>query len=131
MKKIVSTLLVCMLLVGSVFALASCFGGNKLSGTYEATVAQNAVVSLTFDGDKVTYTVPGLDEFGIEGLSGTYSIEDDKITMTFTSPDIENDTLQSTVDSIVSSINAQLKNVDFAKDGDTITIAGQDFTKKK
>ena len=41
MKKIISALLVCVLLVGCMFALASC--GKTLSGTYEAKIIGTGV----------------------------------------------------------------------------------------
>ena len=53
MKKFISVLLVCVLLVGSVFALASC--GKTLSGTYKS--AGIGLTELTFKGNKVTISV--------------------------------------------------------------------------
>ena len=50
MKRIISLVLVCMLLVGSVFALASC--GKTLSGKYED--ALTGAVELEFKGKTVT-----------------------------------------------------------------------------
>ncbi len=53
MKKIISTVLVCVLLVSSVFALASC---GALSGTYEYTeeiIGVSTTTTLEFSGDKV------------------------------------------------------------------------------
>ena len=86
MKRIISTILVCVLLLGCVFTLASC--GKKLSGTYEATqeiYGQSVKVSYTFKGDKFTAemsaTVMGVTTS--EKFEGTYEIKDDKITITY------------------------------------------------
>ena len=90
MKKIVSTLLICVLLVGALFSLAAC-GEKTLSGKYENKVEIAGVtVSRTvyeFDKDKnvsITYTV------GVEfTIRGTYSItegDDGVTTITFTFP---------------------------------------------
>ena len=86
MKRIISTILVCVLLLGCVFTLASC--GKRLSGTYVATqeiAGQSVQVSYTFKGDKFTAemsaTVMGVTTS--EKFEGTYEIEDDKITITY------------------------------------------------
>ena len=76
MKKIVSALLVCILLVGTLFTLVSCGGG--LSGTYKG----NNIITqfdLKFSGKNVTVIV------GDKELKGTYEIKenDDKETITF------------------------------------------------
>ena len=82
MKRVISALLVCVLLVASVFAMASC--GKMLSGKYEF----DAVVggkTYDFSGNKVTitYELLGLEK----SVEGTYKIADDedgKTTITFT-----------------------------------------------
>ncbi len=73
MKKIISTLLVCVLLIGCVMTFASC---NKLSGKYENTTL-GVTTTLEFDGDTVKTSAMG---FSVEG---TYEIDDDKITITY------------------------------------------------
>ena len=89
MKKIISALLVCVLLVGCMFALASC--GKTLSGTYEAKVVGTGA-SYEFNGNKVTITASVL---GFEKeFEGTYEItknDEDKevIIFTFESEDAE------------------------------------------
>ena len=81
MKRIISTLLVCVLLLGCVFTLASC--GKMLSGKYEADVGV-AGAKYEFSGKKVTITVQVL---GFEkSYEGTYKIgenDDGKETITF------------------------------------------------
>ena len=82
MKRIISLLLVCVLLVGSVFALASC--SKMLSGKYELDAAV-ASKTYEFSGNKVTitYEVLGFEK----SLEGTYKIaadEEGKETITFT-----------------------------------------------
>jgi hypothetical protein len=85
MKKIVSALLVCFLLVGSMFALVSCGGGIK-NGTYES---EGMTVIIKGDEFKITYD---LEEFGLGmGAEGTMEMvftyelkEDDKeIVLTY------------------------------------------------
>lgn len=70
MKKIVSALLVCVLLVGCMLSLASC--GKTLNGTYKGTGLLSGT-SYAFDGNKVTITVevPILEDIVLEG---TYEI---------------------------------------------------------
>ena len=84
MKRIISTILVCVLLLGCVLTLASC--GKRLSGTYAATIAgQSVQISFTFKGDKFTGEM-STTVFGVtttQKLEGTYEIEDDKITLTY------------------------------------------------
>ncbi len=90
MKKIISTVLLCVLLVSSVFTLASC---NMISGTYEGEV--NLVIttyklSYEFKGDKVTITSK-LGSISTEA-NATYKIgekENGDKTITFTYGDGE------------------------------------------
>ena len=75
MKKIISTLLVCVLLVGALFTLASC----GLSGTYDGKL-----YNLEFSGDQVTFVISDSIKF-----DATYEIteEDDQKYITFTWPE--------------------------------------------
>ena len=91
MKKVVSILLVCVLLVGCVFALASC--AKTLNGEYKADAA---IISRTykFEGNKVaiTYEILGFEKT----VEGTYTIAKDeegveKITITLNSEDKDED----------------------------------------
>ena len=85
MKRLISTLLVCVLLVSCVFTLASC--GATLSGEYKDALS---VTTYKFSGSKVTLTIDNL--IGEDSVfEGTYSIEgkddDKKITITFEDKD--------------------------------------------
>ncbi len=88
MKKIISTLLVCVLLVGCVFTLASC---GMVSGKYEAEI-MGVKTSYTFSLNKVTYETKAtvLGVVTSTTMEGTYKIEenddgDSEITFTWTS----------------------------------------------
>ena len=91
MKKIISMTLVCALLLGCVFAFASC--GKILNGTYvaDATIASG---TYEFKGNKVTITGEIL---GFEKTSeATYKItevEDNKYEITFTYEDGKTETM--------------------------------------
>lgn len=79
MKKTVSTILVCVLLVSSLFVLASC----GLNGTYKA-----GITTLKFSFDKVTITdsVEVLGAVTTKTYEAKYKIEEteDGKTITFT-----------------------------------------------
>ena len=89
MKKIISSVLVCVVLLGCVFALASC--GKKLSGEYKA----DAIVGSTtynFSGSKVTvtYEIAGFEK----SIDGEYEIttnDEDEEVIIFTFPSDEED----------------------------------------
>ncbi len=89
MKRIISAVLICVLLVGCVFALASC--GNKLSGTYKGD-AGVASATYAFKGNKVTITA---EVFGFEkDFEGKYEIAENDdgntvIIFTFEDKDAE------------------------------------------
>ncbi len=75
MKKIVSSVLVCVLLLSTVFVLASC--AKQLNGEYTSALG----VTYEFEGNKVTrkWTLLG----NTISKEGEYSIKEDKITFTF------------------------------------------------
>ncbi len=74
MKRIISALLVCVLLVASVFAMASC--GKILSGKYSLEVLGVETVAFEFSGNKVSLILLSQEDKAIEG---TYKIsENDK-----------------------------------------------------
>lgn len=81
MKKTVSAILVCVIMVCSLFALVSC--GKSLVGTYKA---EKLLSDVTYEfelGGKVTKTsdrVIGKAEV----LEGTYEFSDDNTRITFT-----------------------------------------------
>ena len=104
MKKIISTILVCALLVASIFTVASCdLLGKNISGTYEGSVEVNVLVtkvSLTltyeFKGNEVTVkstaSASGLGSVSSESVTATYEIgedEDGNKTITFNYGDSE------------------------------------------
>ena len=69
MKKILSSVLVCVMLLSCMLVLASC--GNTLSGTYED---ETGFTSLTFKGKNVEIEVFGAS------FDATYKIDGDTIT---------------------------------------------------
>ncbi|MBO5879148.1 MAG: hypothetical protein J6Q68_01165 [Clostridia bacterium] len=83
MKKIISSVLVCVLLLGCAFTLASC--GKTLSGEYESTLG---TTTYAFSGKNVTVTY---EIFGFtKTIEGTYEItvndeEEEIIIFTFPS----------------------------------------------
>ena len=79
MKRIISIALVCVMLMGCVFALASCGGG--LSGEYKESITGNIVYK--FSGSKYTQTIDNIigDDTVIEG---TYEINKDEGKIIFT-----------------------------------------------
>jgi len=86
MKRIVSLILVCLLLVGSVFALASC--GNTISGKYEGEIEVNLLltkgtytVTYDFKGDEVTISSvlsTDLGSIAPKSLTASYEISEDE-----------------------------------------------------
>ena len=87
MKRIISTILVCVLLLGCVLSLASC--GKMLFGKYESKLTEDNKTVYDFSIGKVTRT----DTIGIAGLTkdtvteGKYKInevENGKFEITFT-----------------------------------------------
>ena len=72
MKKVISSLLVCVMLLSCVLVLASC--SKTLSGKYEADAFGIAGASYEFSGNKVVVTAEIL---GFEkDFEGTYEIKD-------------------------------------------------------
>ena len=119
MKKIISTVLVCVLLLGCVMSLASC--GKMLSGKYELELTESNVIAYEFSFNKVTRTVTtGALGFTKESVTeGTYKItetDDQKYSITFTwEVDGEED----------------IETVSFSKGEDYIELSGLKFTKVK
>ena len=87
MKKIISTVLVCVLLLGCVMSLASC--GKMLSGKYECKITESNVITYEFSLNKVTKTVTA-GAFGYTKdtvTEGTYKIAEtgnSEYSITFT-----------------------------------------------
>ena len=121
MKRIISLVLACVLLVGCVAVFASC--GKKISGTYEAEI--NAVVAkytatYDFSGSKVSITKKAtvLGNVNTTNFEGKYEIaENDDGTMEITI------TLESEDDEIKSGTYT------FEEGEDYIKIAGIKYSK--
>lgn len=123
MKKVLSAILMCAILVCSLFALVSC--GNELSGTYEGDDGK-----FSFDGDKVTYVIPASFLTAEMRLDGTYEIveeEDGKtfITLKFNVPSGSS----GITTELINSINDGLVNVPFVQGEDYIKINDNVYTK--
>ena len=122
MKKFLSAILVCVLLVGTIFTLVSC--GNSLSGTYEGLL-----FDLKFKGSKVTIIVK--DE---EALTGTYEIEENDGKKTISFDFVDEDDATEDEKKVLKIIDGILDaDLPFEKDGDTIKIGKilpATFTKK-
>ena len=123
MKKLISSVLVCVMLVGCLFALASC--AKTLSGTYEAG-GDLLGTSYTFSGKNVTITIKAVGF--TKDIDGTYKIEDnDKgdtvITFTFAAEGEDEEEAQKYSGSFNFSEGTE--------DGkDYIKVGGVKYTKK-
>ena len=96
MKKIISAILVCVLLVCSLLTLASC--GKALSGKYTADLSILGTYTYEFGAfGKVTRTVDPMVGNNIV-TEGKYEINDagDKITFTFQNEDGSEESKTST-----------------------------------
>ena len=112
MKRILSAILLCAVLVCSLLTLWSC--GGPLSGKYEGDV-----FDLKFSGNNVTASVEGISVT----ISGTYEIKEKTdgsktITFDFVSEDLaqEGSMLLNLIDVIMEP------DLAFEEDGDTIKI---------
>ena len=121
MKRIISTILACALLVGVIFTLVSCGG---LSGTYEGTL-----FDLKFKGDNVTIIVGEGDNKS--ELKGTYEIEENDGKKTISFDFVDEDEADEDEKQILEIADAILGGkVSFEEEDDTIKIA-KIFTFKK
>jgi len=113
MKKIISALLACTLLVGVMLTLVSCGG---LSGTYEGTL-----FDLKFKGENVTIIV-GEGEDKAE-LKGTYEIEEKDGKKTISFDFVDEDEATDEQKYILNIADAILGGkVGFEEDGNKIKI---------
>jgi len=120
MKKIISTILVCVLLLGCVFTLASC--SKTVSGTYEGKIdigLASYAVTYTFSGKKVT-AVSKLTVGVVvsEEAKGTYEITEN-----------EDGTMEITFDFEEEKTVFKDGSVTFAEGEDYIQLAGVKYTK--
>ncbi len=77
MKKVISTLLVCVLLVGTLFTLVSC--GKSVSGTYENVISESNKTTYEFGlfGKVIRTTTAGLAGFTKDTVEeGKYEINE-------------------------------------------------------
>ncbi len=81
MKKIVSSVLVCVMLLGCIFALASC--AKQLNGTYKSDELLGSYTTFTFEGNKVSLKLTVMGFTSDKAIEGTYKIEDGKIAFDF------------------------------------------------
>ena len=87
MKRIISTILVCVLLFGCVLTLASC--GKMLSGKYELVISESNRTTYEFSMNKVTRTITAgalgfTKDTVTEGKYKINEVEKDKYEITFT-----------------------------------------------
>ena len=120
MKKLISAILACAILVAALLTLSSC--GGQLSGTYKGEI-----FDLKFSGENVTVS---LDTFNAT-VTGTYKItENDDGTQTINF-DFMDDELAQDGSIIYTLIDVILEpNLKFVEDGDTIKIGEFTFTEK-
>ena len=80
MKKVISTILVCALLLTAVFALAGC---KTISGEYQDALS---ITTYKFSGSKVTITIDNIigEDTVIEGKYSIEKNEEDQWEITFT-----------------------------------------------
>ena len=123
MKKFLSAILVCVLLVGTMLTLVSC--GNSLSGTYEGEGL--IAFDLKFSGSKVSILVDGE-----KVLTGTYDIDEEDGKKTISFDFVDEDEATEDEKKFLKIIDAILdEDLSFEKDGKTIKIAKLlKFTKK-
>ncbi len=92
MKKILSAILVCCLLVGVAFTLVSCASGDIANGTYVCEIEYEGVVvseqTLVVKGDTISIKQMMDDENGLE-MVYTYKLNDDKTEITMTYKDLK------------------------------------------
>ena len=95
MKKVLSTILVCVLIVGSLLALSSC---GRISGTYEGSLNLGFAaytVTYSFNGNNVEITSQLTSQIGSLNpsvVNATYVVEekeDGTMTITFDYGDAE------------------------------------------
>ena len=101
MRKTIKKIAVLFLALMLVFTLVACSGG--LSGTYVADDGSK----VTFNGNKITMSVLGID------INGTYSISGSEMTITYSVLGVETSNTAT-----------------FSQSGNTVTIDGQQFVKQ-
>ena len=121
MKRIVSLLLVCVLLLSCAVVLASC--GKTLSGTYEAkveAVGQSISTSYKFSGKKFELTVKTtfIGNVTTDTTSGTYEITenaDGTLEIKFAVENDEGEVKESTYTLVKTDEYIKIGNVQYNK----------------
>ena len=119
MKKILSLALAAVLLVGMVFALVSC--GDIASGKYED--ARGNVIEIS--GNKMI-----MEEDGVK-ITYKYSVDGDKILVTFDDIECEDEAVQEMVDAYKATLEAAgEQSYPFEETDNGFKMAGNEYTKK-
>ena len=130
MKRIVSALLACILLVSSLFVLTSCFGGGIPNGTYESKLLGT---ELVVQGNTLSLTQM-VDDDGIK-MTYTYKLNADKDEITLTFKDIkaigDNAEIKSAVEEAKKEAASEsIDPMDFELTENGFKLAGTEYTKK-
>ena len=120
MKKVLRLIALSLVLVMGLVMFASC--AKTLSGTYENMDVTKSGTVLTFEGDKVTFSMKALGS-EVASFDATYEIKDDTIAFDFDDEDVDNDWVKEAIEELE-------KPVSFEEGEDYIKIGGEKFTKK-
>ena len=93
MKKIISAILVCFVLVGSMLALVSCGGGDIDNGTYVATMGSYEQ-TVKIDGNQVIMVQTEEEDDAVVAtleIVFTYEVNDDELVLTYQELNLETD----------------------------------------
>ena len=103
MKKIISTILVCVMLVGCVFTLASCTGPNSDPDKAEASLKEAG------------YTVIAIPTFGIAGVKKSISATNlkDSIQIFYLNEDADLDKAYEYVENLYNEAKEKDEDIDF------------------
>ncbi len=133
MKKILSAILVCCLLVGVAFSLVSCASGDIANGTYVCTV-DDYEQTLVIKGDTITMKEMMDDENGIE-MVYTYELNADKTEITLTFKEVKAIGSSEDVTATIEYINetmadAEPETSDYEATDNGFKVDGQEFVKQ-
>lgn len=115
MKKIVSALLVCFLLVGSMFALVSCGGNGIKNGTYKS---EDTTIKVSGD----TFTVVEEEDGEEIEMIYTYELSEDAKKITLTPKEVKYSGDNASIKQYVDAMNAAIEALDELT-GDELTEA--------
>ena len=140
MKKIVSALLVCFLLVGSMFALVSC-GGDIANGTYVYESEYGYKQTIEIKGNEFIMVQDGGDEGKLE-IVFNYEVKEDgdakKIYLTYKEMNLETDDaeIKAAFNEGKAEMEEQYKSdnytagIPFEQTEKGFKISGMEYTKK-